>query len=118
MTIQVDTQNTSVNAPVQLELIDSSGAHVEVTVLVGNLPPVRHAFDFTEGTVTIPLTDLGRGSHACTVVVQAFKHKFSLNRMYSVLVGINGEMVVMADGDIPAERSNDVGFGDFTLTVA
>lgn len=117
MNIAVDTQDVSAQAPLQLEMTDASGAHVELTVLAGNLPPIRHAFDFTEGTVTVPLTGLRKGKHTCTLIVHAFKHKLSLNRMYDVSVGINGSAAASARGNIPSARSNDVGFGDFVLTV-
>jgi hypothetical protein len=117
MTITVNTQNVNAHSPTQVELTDSSGAHVELTLLVGNLPPIRHAFDFTEGTVTVPLTGLKKGKHKCTLIVHAFKHKLSLNRMYEVSVGVNGSVGASAKGTIPSSRSNDVGFGDFVLTV-
>lgn len=117
MTIVVNTQNVSVPLPVQVEMLDRSGAHVELTVLVGNLPPIRHAFDFTEGVVTVPLPKLKKGKHRCTLIVHAFKHKLSLNRMYDVGVGISGQVAASAKGNIPSGRNNDVGFGDFVLTV-
>jgi hypothetical protein len=115
--IAVNTQNVTVQSPVQVEMIDASGAHVELTLLVGNLPPIRHAFDFTEGTVIIPLKGLAKGKHKCTLIVHAFKHKLSMNRMYDVTVSANGKFVAGAKGNIPVGRSNDVGFGDFLLTV-
>ena len=118
MAIVVTTQNIAAASPVQLEMLDRSGAHVELTVLIGNLPPIRHAFDFTEGTVSVPLQDLKKGRHRCTVIVHAFKHRLSLNRMYDVGVGISGQVAASAQGNIPAARGNDVGFGDFVLTVA
>ena len=114
MSISVETQDASVIEPVQLELINSSGANVEVFVFIGDLPAVRHAFDFKQSTVTKPLPGLAPGVHATTVIVRAIKN---LNRMYSVIVSINGGIVAVADGDIPADRGNDSGTGDFTLTV-
>ena len=71
----------------------------------------------TEGTVTVPLVGLKKGKHKCTLIVHAFKHKLSLNRMYDVSVGVNGSVAASAKGNIPSSRSNDVGFGDFVLTV-
>jgi hypothetical protein len=115
MGITVETHDASVVEPAQLELINSSGANVEVFVFIADRPAVRHAFDFSEDTVTKPLPGLARGVHPTTVIVRAMKN---LNRMYSVIVGINGEIVAVADGNIPAERGNDSGSGDFTLTVA
>jgi hypothetical protein len=117
VTIIVNTQNVTTQAPVQADMTDASGAHVELTLLVGNLPPIRHAFAFTEGTVSIPLDGLKPGTHKCTLIVHAFKHKLSLNRMYDVNVTINGIVAATAKGNIPQPRTNDVGFGDFTLTV-
>jgi hypothetical protein len=117
MTITVNTQPISAQSPLQVEMTDASGAHVELTLLVGNLPPIRHAFDFTEGTITVPLDGLKKGAQPCTLIVHAFKHKLSLNRMYDVSVGINGSAAAAAHGNIPSGRGNDVGFGDFVLTV-
>ena len=117
MDITVNTQNVTTQSPVQVEMTDKSGAHVELTLLVGNLPPIRHAFDFTEGTVAIPLTGLKRGKHKSTLIVQAFKHKHSLNRMYDVSVSFNGSVAASANGNIPSSRTNAVGVGDFLLTV-
>jgi hypothetical protein len=117
MTITVTTQNIAGQPPALVEMADASGAHVELTLLVGNLPPIRHAFDFTEGTVTVPLGGLKKGKHKCTLIVHAFKHKLSLNRMYDVSVGVNGSVAASAKGNIPSIRSNDVGFGDFVLTI-
>lgn len=117
MTITVNTTSIKASAPAQAEMSDASGAHVEVTLLAGNLPPIRHAFDFTEGTVTVPLKELRKGKHKCTLIVHAFKHKLSLNRMYDVSVSVNGAIVAAAKGNIPSGRGNDVGFGDFFLTL-
>jgi hypothetical protein len=117
MTITVVTHSVNTQSPVQAELTDASGAHVELTLLVGNLPPIRHAFDFTEGTVAVQLTGLKTGNHKCTLIVHAFKHKLSPNRMYDVSVAINGSVVAAAQGSIPSIRNNDVGFGDFVLTL-
>ncbi len=117
MTITVTTQNITAKPPILVEMTDASGAHVELTLLVGNLPPIRHAFDFTEGTVTVPLVGLKKGKHKCTLIVHAFKHKLSLNRMYDVSVGVNGSVAASAKGNIPSIRTNDVGFGDFVLTI-
>jgi hypothetical protein len=117
MTITVNTQNVTAPAPVVLELNDASGAHVELTVLVGNLPPMRHAFAFTEGTVTLPLDGLKKGNHKSTLIVHAFKHKHSVNRMFKVSLSVNGGVAATASGNIPAARNNDVGFGDFVITV-
>jgi hypothetical protein len=117
MTITVNTRNLAAPSPVQADMTDASGAHVELTLLVGNLPPIRHAFAFREGTVGVPLSSLPKGKHKCTLIVHAFKHKFSLNRMYDVAVAFNGSVAAAAKGKIPANRSNDVGFGDFVLTI-
>jgi hypothetical protein len=117
MTISVNVQNVTAQKPVQAQLTDASGAHVELTLLVGNLPPIRHAFAFTEGTITVPLTGLQKGKHKCTLIVHAFRHKLSLNRMYDVSIDINGTIAAAAKGAVPAGRGNDVGFGDFVLTL-
>lgn len=117
MTIVVNTHNVTAALPVRAELTDASGAHVELTLLVGNLPPIRHAFAFTEGMVSVPLQDLKAGTHKCTLIVHAFKHKLSPNRMFDVNVTLNGQVAATARGNIPQPRTNDVGFGDFTLTV-
>jgi hypothetical protein len=117
MDITVNTQNVTTPSPVQVEMTDKSGAHVELTLLVGNLPPIRHAFDFTEGTVTIPLTGLKKGKHKSTLIVQVFKHKHSLNRMYDVSISFNGSVAASANGNIPSNRTNADGVGDFLLTV-
>jgi hypothetical protein len=117
MTITVHTSNVSTTRPARLEMIDASGAHVELMLAIGNLPPIRHAFDFSEGTVVVPLGSLAKGTHRCTLFVTGLKHKLSLNRMYAVTVAINGSVAAAANGRIPSGRGNDTGFGDFTLTV-
>jgi hypothetical protein len=117
MAIKVTTHNVTAQPKVQVEMTDASGAHVELVLLAGKLPPLRHAFDFTAGTVILSLDDLARGKHKCTLIVQAFKHMHSLNRSYKVSVRINGSPAAEAKGNIPSGRSNDVGFGDFVLTV-
>ncbi len=114
VSISIETQDASVTKPVNLELISVSGANVEVFVFIGDLPAVRHAFDFNQSTVTKALPALAPGVHATTVIVRALKN---LNRMYSVIVGINGEIVAVADGDIPSDSNRDSGSADFTLTV-
>jgi hypothetical protein len=117
MTITVNTSNVAATKQVRLEMTDASGAHVELMLAIGNLPPIRHAFDFSEGTVVVPLGGLAKGTHRCTLFVTALKHKLSLNRMYDVTAAINGSVAAAAKGRIPSGRGNDTGFGDFTLTV-
>jgi hypothetical protein len=117
MTIIVNSHNVSAAAVVQAELADASGAHVEVVLLMGTQPPIHHAFDFQAGTVTVPVPELKKGKHTCTLIVHAFKHKHSLNKSYQVGLQVGGKLAATAKGNIPAGRSNDIGSGDFTLTV-
>jgi hypothetical protein len=114
MSIAIETRDAAVMTPARLELISVSGANVEVFVFIGDLPALRHAFVFDQSSVTKALPALTAGVHAATVVVRALKN---LNRMYSLIVGINGETVAVADGDIAADRNSDSGTADFTLTV-
>lgn len=115
--ITINTQNVSAPAVVTIEMIDRSNAHVDLVLQMGNLPPIHHAFDFQEGAVSIPLPDLKKGKHRCSLIVHAFKHKLSLGRMYDVALTVNGQAAASASGNIPAGRNNDIGIGDFVLTV-
>ena len=117
MAIDVITRDATVQGPVIVEMTDRSGAHVELTLAIGKLQPIHHAFAFSEGTLKLPVEGLKHGTYACTLIVQAFKHKTAPNRMYDDLVRINGKRVATCQGDIPADQTNDSGFGDFTLTV-
>lgn len=118
MTIIVNTQDVTAKPKVMAEMTDQSGAHVELVLLAGDLPPIRHAFDFTEGTVSVPLSELSKGKHKCTLIVHAFKHRHSLSRVYDVALSVNGSTAAVAKGSIPSSRTSDVGFGDFVLTIA
>lgn len=116
MTIAVSTNDPTVNKPVTFEMTDSSGAHVELTVSIEGLPPIAHAFAFNEGTITTRVP-MKAGKYKCTFVIQAYKYK-ALNGMYESRLTVNGQAAADAKGAIPDGRTNDVGFGDFTLTVA
>jgi hypothetical protein len=115
--ITVNVQDRTVKSPVAVEMTDSSGAHVELTLLLGNLPPIRHAFAFTEGTISVPLPGLKPGKYSCTFFIQVLKHKVTPNRMYDAVLTVNGGEAASAKGNIPKDRTNDIGFGDFELTV-
>jgi hypothetical protein len=117
MTITIQAHDIVAQLPISVAMTDSSGSHVELILLIGTLEPIRHAFAFTEGTITIPLPDLKPGKYKCTFVVQAFKTKATPNRMYNVALDINGSSVARCKGNIPQDRSNDFGFADFELTV-
>lgn len=118
MTIIVKTNDVATPSPVQVEMTDASGAHVELVLLVGNQMPIRHAFDFTEGSISVPLPRLKKGDHKCTLIVLALTHKDNLNGMYDVSLNVNGVQAAEAKGRIPAGRGNDFGRGDFVLTVS
>jgi len=117
MTITVKTSAVSTPSPVQVEMTDASGAHVELVLLVGNQMPIRHAFDFTEGSISVPLHRMKKGNHKCTLIVLALTHKDNLNGMYDVSLSVNGVLAAEARGRIPQGRGNDFGRGDFVLTV-
>jgi hypothetical protein len=117
MTITVKTTNASTPSPIQVEMSDASGAHVELVLLVGGQMPIRHAFDFTEGSISVPLHRLKKGDHPCTLIVLALTHKDNLNGMYDVALSVNGVLAAEAKGRIPQGRGNDFGRGDFVLTV-
>lgn len=114
MTIAVETRDVSLAGPVVLELINHSGANVEVFVFIGERFDARHAFDFKRSVVTLPVSGLAAGAQPGMVVVRAAKN---LNRMYSVIVGLNGEIVAVADGNIETDDGRDSGVGNFTVTV-
>lgn len=117
MTINVKTNDLSTASPVRVEMTDASGAHVELVLLVGGQMPIRHAFDFTEGSISVPLHRLKKGDHKCTLIVLALTHKDNLNGMYDVSLSVNGVPAADAKGKIPQGRGNDFGRGDFVLTV-
>jgi hypothetical protein len=114
--IKVKTSAVNASNPIELKLIDRSGAHVILTVSIEGQPPISHAFDFNEGELSAPVK-LKKGSYACTFTIQSFKHG-ALNGMYDSALAINGQRAASAQGNIPSGRTNDVGFGDFTLVVA
>jgi len=117
MTIKVKVADVATTAPVELKMTDRSGAHVELLVAFADRPPLRHAFDFSMGDVVVPLDNLAPGKNKCTFIVQAFWHAQSLNRAYHAELSVAGTVVASAKGSIPKSRTNDVGFGDFTITV-
>ena len=112
--MEVETQNASVTAPVQLQLINSSGANVEVFLFDGAKPLARHAFKFGDPPFAMMLSGLTSGSHQITVFVLAIKN---LNRMYSLLVSFNHEVVAVVDGDVPTDADSESGSGQLALTV-
>ena len=112
--MEVETRDAVAVAPVELQIISSSGANVEVFLFDGAKPLARHAFRFGEEPFQVSLPGLTSGVHLITVFVLAIKN---LNRMYSVLVSFNHEIVAVADGDIPPGVDNDSGSGNVNLTV-
>lgn len=114
MSIEVETRDASVVEPVVLELVNRSGANVEVFVFIGSRFDAGHAFDFKQSSVAIPVSGLLAGAQLGVVMVRAEKN---LNRMYSVFAMLNGEIVAVADGNIDTEDGNDSGVGSFTVTV-
>jgi hypothetical protein len=117
MAIDITVQNAIVGTTKEVALVDRSGAHVELTLLIGNEPPIHHAFAFSQGNVAVQLPNLKVGNHKCTLVVQAYKHKLSVNRSYDIRCQVGQTAVATAVGNIPTGRNNDVGVGDFVLTV-
>lgn len=115
MNIDVLTNDVQARTPLEFTLIDRSGAHVILTVSIEGRPPIRHSFDFDEGTLTVPV-ELKRGEHRCSLVVQALKHG-ALNGMYDTALTLNGQPAAMAKGRIPSGRTNAVGIGDFVVQV-
>lgn len=112
--MNVETHNATITGPVELEIMSSSGANVEVFVFDGSKHLARHAFKFGEDTFVVDLPGMAVGQHPITVFVLALTN---LNRMYSVLVSFNHEIVAVADGNIPEGGDNDSGSGTLTLTV-
>jgi hypothetical protein len=114
MSIAIETRDTSVTNPMMLELVNHSGANVEVFVFIGSRFDASHAFDFEQSAVEIPVTGLSAGPQLGVIMVRAEKN---LNRMYSVLAMLNGEIVALADGNIETEDGKDSGVDTFTVTV-
>ena len=112
--MDMETHNATVTGPVELEIISSSGANVEVFVFDGSELLARHAFKFGAGSFVVGLPGIAAGQHPITVFMVALRN---LNRMYSVLVSFNHEVVAVADGDIPQGGDSDFGSGSLTLTV-
>jgi hypothetical protein len=115
MSIKVETNDVSVAAPAQIDLLNSSGANVEVFVFIGTSFSKRHAFDFDQSLVTFQTPKSLTGRQRAMVVVQATKSQ--LNRMYSLAVSINGEFVAIADGNLDDDKSEDSGSGLFFVTI-
>lgn len=112
--MEIVKNDATVSRPAELEIVSSSGANVEVFVLDGEALLAHHAFKFGSGSFVLPLPGLAAGPHAITVFMLALKN---LNRMYSVLVSFNHELVAVADGDIPAGEVSDSGSAALTLTL-
>lgn len=118
MPFAIQVQDATVKKSDEIMLTDRSGAHVELTLLIGREPPIRHAFAFSAGVVTLPLPEtLKAGKHRCSLVAMAFRHKHVQNRHFDFSCDVGGTKVAAAEGDIPKDRTNDVGIGDFVLTV-
>lgn len=116
MAIQVKTQDLQTRArPVEFTLVDRSAAHVTLTLVIEGRMPITHSFVFNEGDLKISMA-LAPGAHRCSFVVQAFKHG-ALGPMYDSGLIVDGQRAAHAAGHIPDGRTNDVGFGDFVLTV-
>jgi len=115
MTINVETHDAKVGSPAQVEILNNSGANVEVFVLIGREFSVRHAFEFKSNFVSFPVPTSVSGSQRAMVVVQVTKSK--LNRMYSVAVSMNGQFVALAEGDLATGLSDDSGSGLFSVTL-
>lgn len=115
MGIKVETSDATVSSPVQLELMNDSGANVEVFVFIGAAFSKRHAFDVNQSLVTFPLPKSMAGRQQAMVVVQVTKSQ--LNRMYSVTVGLNGQFVALADGNLEDGLTDDSGSAAFTVTI-
>lgn len=114
MSIEIETRDASVMEPVMLELVNHSGANVEVFFFVGGRFDTSHAFDFEQSSVAIPVTGLSAGPQLGVLMVRAERN---LNRMYSVLAMLNGEIVALAEGNIETEDGTDSGVDTFTVTV-
>lgn len=112
--MNIETHDATLTGPVELEIISSSGANVEVFVFDGPKHLARHAFKFGEGPFVVGVPGMASGEHQITVFVLALTN---LNRMYSVLVSFNHEIVAVADGNIPQADDSDSGSGTLTLTV-
>ena len=112
--MKIEVQDAAVTKPVVLEIISLSGAHVEVLVFDGATALARHAFKFGEGPFVMPLPGLSTDTHRINVFVLALPN---LNRMYSVLVSFNHELVAMTDGNVPAGEPSDSDSATLSLTV-
>ena len=115
MTIKVETHDASVERPAQVEILNNSGANVEVFVFIGTEFSERHAFEFKQNFVTFPIPASLKGSQRAMVVVQVSKSK--LNRMYSVAVSLNGQFVALAEGDLEDGVTDDSGSGLFSVSL-
>lgn len=115
MAIIVATHSVQASAPIEIALLDKSGANIILTLSIQGRPPITHSFTFDEGTLLVPI-ELKKGRHECTFVIQAFKHG-ALNGMYDSSLQINQQLAASASGKIPSGKSFDVGAGDFELIV-
>lgn len=116
--IRVDQNPVSASVPLEVRVRDNSGCHVEVTLAVADLPPIRHAFAFTTGEVVLNVPDVPAGKKVkATFIVQAFHRKEALNRRYDVQLELGGVITARAKGNIPKSRSNDFGLCDFVIAT-
>lgn len=114
--IIVSTTDATVDHPLNVTMIDASGAHVVLTVTISGLPPLSHAFSYYEGSYTGVVDKLTPGRHACSFTVQAYKYE-ALNGKYDAILQINGQTISHVVGLIPPGQGADSGMGVFSLDV-
>lgn len=117
--VQTTNAATAHTQPVKILLTDRSGAHVDMKVFVGNLPPTEYHFIHqTHGlptSVSLPFS-LPPGKYKCTVLIQAFSYGL-LNRHYDCDVMLDTTPIATANGNLAATPDHDLGTVDFTITV-
>ena|SRR5579875_3561524 len=115
--IKVQAQsNINVSNPINVTLIDKSGAHVVLTMAMKQHAPISHQFSYYEGAYLANLPTLSSGIYECAFIVQAYEYQ-AMNKMYNCHLEINSQNVANAVGNIPPNQHFDSGFGSFILHV-
>lgn len=115
--IHISVHNVRTTRNPQITLSDSSGAHTELTLYIEGNPPIAAAFNYREGSVSVPV-DLPPGLYSCRFFVQAYHYRGdgTLNPTYDVECRIDNMPCAAADGSFLPDTSAS-GVADFELEV-
>ena len=118
MAIDIKIKNSPLKAkfPLEIKFRDRSGLNVEITLLIGGMPPIHQAFLFASGGATMEIpAPPGNGTVMGTIIMNAFWHEKVMSRSYDLQMKIGNVLVASAKGAIDKTSTFSVGFGDFAI---